>query len=255
MPSTFGPTSREGFFEIVDRDPQDVEDGFRRWHAEPRRGVAIDEGLRLARRARRGLPRVGRAVFAPVDRRLDERALVRSRRLVWRSWYVHEIGASLDIEGYLVTDCGRYYPLTFLCGGHFAAVSKYSWDSGDLFCPPAWRQFVLPTDAFTPEVAEEGLRRWYMDRFEWRRGHWSVREGRLPELVSDISWIWPEDEDLYARARQQAADANDLIFAPSGERTASLRRRFGLSGSPTAYVSEATLAAGAERGQRCRRRS
>lgn len=237
---------------MVERDPQEVEGDFRCWHAEPRRGVVIDEGARLVRRARRQLPRAGRMLRAPVDRRLDERALSRSRRLVWKSWHVHEIGASFDVEGYLVTDCGRRYPLSFLCSGYFAAVSKFSWEDGSLLSPLLRPQFVLPTEVLTPEVAEEGLRRWYMDRFEWRRGHWSICEG-LPELVSEIAWSWPEDDEDYALARQRAADANDLIFAPSTERAARLRRRFGLGESPTAYVSEATLCAGQERAERSRR--
>jgi len=83
-----------------------------------------------------------------------------------------------------------------------------------------WNRWVVaPAEALTEEVIRDTILRWYQDRFEFVRGHWSQVEDTLPELIIDSS-IWESDEDRAERLAyiaEVSSDPEDENAEPAAE--------------------------------------
>jgi hypothetical protein len=188
--------------ELVERD----EDGYlrisptpdllRTWYlALPWYGLAANRFiLALHRTGRRdwGVRRQIRShLTLPVHSWRGRRALAQARVLVYTSPYVHDPKREHEIEGYFDLPGGLHYGLTIHSLRSGTDAARLEWETGSIHrleTYPWTDDVVVPTRSLEPDQVEEVLRRWYVESFRWKWGHWSNREGRLPEFRVALTW-------------------------------------------------------------------
>jgi hypothetical protein len=64
---------------------------------------------------------------------------------------------------------------------------------------------VVPGDTITPELLEEGVKKWYIKRFKWHQGHWTHKEEVLPQFIFDVEWDEFKGEENWTDEERQNA--------------------------------------------------
>lgn len=233
----FGEPDEDGLMELhmPSEEVHDAEE--ERWHREPRRGRALSAVISALQRFE-PLALVRRPGDA-LERRRGERELASARKLEWNPYHYCTNGQTDHIDAHLVLPSGRHYALDVSTAAFHAYWVREGWQSGGVYRTgqdtdqrDGVATAVVPTETLTPALVREAIERWYMDKYQYAQGHWSVLERKLPELVVDESgWSWPDDpyeRELAEQAAARAEDTAGLLKAESevDERTA---RRYGRS--------------------------
>jgi hypothetical protein len=129
-----------------------------------------------------------------------KRALASARTLRYTSIYVHPMRGCTDIDGYF--DFGRRstFSLSLVAAGILDSEALRAWQEGDPLTDDGLRgllggrHILIPGDEVTPELAADALQRWYKNRFEYKRRHWTHPTGAQPTIVLDLKW---EDADSW----------------------------------------------------------
>ena len=53
-------------------------------------------------------------------------------------------------------------------------------------------EILVPFRVLTDELVVEAIRKWYFSLVEWKHGHWTYAEKKLPEFTSSLVWMHPE---------------------------------------------------------------
>jgi hypothetical protein len=224
-----------------------------RWHRESRRGRALSAAVDALKRVEPS--EIANRLKSPLERRLLERELSSARRLEWRSRHFCTIGDTDHVDGYLVLPSGRHYDLDVSTAAYYESWVREGWLRGGVYREgpgtnhsPGVATAVVPVETLTPAVVLEAIERWYLDRFEYVQGHWSLLERRLPEFeVEDSFWSRPDDPRERELAEQAAERAErDLKrIKPQSETEERMARRYGRrhkdSGAGEAADEQATL--------------
>jgi hypothetical protein len=143
--------------------------------------------------------------------RVVEHELAAQRTIRYVSYHTIYQGVDVHIDGRIELPSGAHFMLDFSCIGDVALWADEDWSrhnvaTGDIaYGQGASRNILLPTQTLFEAAVVEGLIRWYMDRYEFERGHWSVIEQTLPTFDLDVGFFWPEDPDQRRQAQAQVA--------------------------------------------------
>lgn len=232
-----GPNER-GLYTFREQPEEEQEASFRHYHEQPLLGHILDEGFRYLNilSGYVGDPdRLLRRVSWPLRRLLLENELADARTIRWESWHKGTPGEITHLDGYVLLPSGERFPLDIQALGEQEVWARESWQDGGVMIRGRGARtvetVVCPVEALTPAVVEQAVRRWYMERFEWRRGHWAVVERRLPHFEVETSfWEQPEDPQERARYKRKAAKIDTTVAKlPRSEWSARLERRYGLT--------------------------
>ena len=161
----------------------------------------------------------GPRAFLPtrIKQVLVEREICATKKLVYRSSYIHVRGEEDFVEGYFALNKGSY-DLTIIAAGSVACEVEEAWACGNIFCGGV-EALIVPGDAVDDEIIAEAIRRWYISKIEWKRSLWT-RDGRcrLPEIVVDLAWQEAGEQNLPDR---------DLLCERYGQERHERFRRFG----------------------------
>jgi hypothetical protein len=184
------------YFTIKKRSAAEQEEQVKAWHAEDWRADAAEK-----------IARIPDAITSTVDslrffaeRKLAEKKLEQATTLTYRSSYVHAIGETSDVEGYFDLD-GATYSLTVVAmGGLSNKYVENAWNEGELIhggnnLLGGENTVYVPGDSLNDALVEEALLRWYEDRFEYHRRHWTHLTSRKVTIKVDLAW--EKAEDLY----------------------------------------------------------
>lgn len=201
-----------------------------RWHADPKAAQIVEQALRLPLAAERAVEGVrGRIV-----RRRLVRELKQARAIVFDSMYVHVLGETAEVEGFLQApwwsrDEGIW--LTITTPEMVRLQAESAWGDGEVLVEEAGsrafeHRVIVPAATLSPKLVEQALERWYMASFEWERGHWAVAERTLPKFLTRLHWQQPETEAEQTEAAARIAEAEAAVAAieewPSAGRTRAL---------------------------------
>jgi hypothetical protein len=145
--------------------------------------------------------------------------LANTRLIRYVSYHSVYSGESAHIDGRIVLPSGAKFDLDFSCVGGLRNWSLKEWElgvvvTGDIaYGDFAERTILIPTRTLFEDVVREALIRWYMQRFEYERGHWAVREHALPEFVLDIGFFKHEDKNRQRSCRKRVAKDKKLLRA------------------------------------------
>jgi hypothetical protein len=197
-----------GFSTLCRRDQAEYQLAWRAWHEEGWRG-SLAENLSRAHLVLRDWLSDVRGML---ELMYVAHILAHARRLRFTSHYILEVETT-SVEGYFDFGGNIVFPLTILAPSAMKSYSDFEWEGGGVVTSKSTLIFgredwvVAPTDELSDEVVRETILRWYKERFEWKRGHWSQRDGFLPDLIIDLHWEteaerakrlheWGEDDDL-----------------------------------------------------------
>jgi hypothetical protein len=224
------PNGRGGRFVSPSTDEWTQE--MDRWHADPAAARALEQLLRVPYLAEG----VGRSLRSFVNGRRLERDLKQARVIVFDSHYLHVLGETPEVEGFLQAPWwGREHGiwLTITTPEMVRLQAESAWGDGEVWAQrQGERSFehriVVPVETLSPAIVHDALERWYMQRFEWERGHWAVAERRLPKFLLRLDWQeLPSDEPERAQqAAERLARAEAALAAieewPAADRTRAL---------------------------------
>jgi hypothetical protein len=159
------------------------------WHAEDWRADAADFLVRLPGRTIDLASRARSAIRA----RESARLLSRARTLRYTSPYIHATRACADVEGYFDLDSRRAFALQIVAAGTLPGYALGEWENGAfvsdetnlLGLAPC---IYVPSDTVTPELVREAIARWYCQRFEFDRRHWTHLTGQAPKIEVHLQW-------------------------------------------------------------------
>lgn len=232
-----GPDER-GLYTLRPQTEEEQEASFRHFHEQPLLSHVIDEGFRYLRIASDYIENPDRFVSRlswPVRRRVLERELAQTRNIRWRSWHKATPGETAQIDGYVLLPSGARFALDVRALAEQAVWAVESWHDGGVTIERrdsgSVETILCPVDALTPAVVEQAVRRWYMERFEWHRGHWAIIERRLPEFdVDNTFWEWPADTAERVGCEATVAEIDrDLAGLELSDFGRRLQRHYGLS--------------------------
>ena len=211
-PFVMGSEDEDGTFGIA-RLPDDEHRRQRlAWHAEGWRG---DLANSLAYGPHRTLERLRWKLDAPAEklrRHRARRALASQRTLHYTCYYIPTRDTN-HIEGYFDFGSYRHFQLDIYTPTAMKTYTDFEWEHRELVSSEnslvfgSGRWIVAPSETLTEDVLRETLLRWYEERFEYERGHWSQVEETLPEIVLDIEW--ESDEERAERETYLAEVAAD----------------------------------------------
>lgn len=146
----------------------------------------------------RGRWNEGPRAFLPntIQQKLMEQELNKVKKLTYVSPYVLIEGDETDVEGYLELQNG-YYALDIATPATVDIEAKELWDCGEISQTPIFwgnRTLIVPGKALNEELIIEAIKRWYMERIEWRRSWWR-REQKLPKITLHLHWEANKEPD------------------------------------------------------------
>lgn len=198
MPDPSGVSFSEhssGNLEMNWMSETETEANFSAWHQQPRRAHLIHEALRRLAIAERGVSDwvydaktfsfredqlSGLLDLLPGGRKLNSaiarRRLSEARLLTVDSFYIHSPESS-EFEGFIDLGQGVYFPV------HFASRNLVSeiLDSDTSVSLPE-EIVYLNYDYLTPEIIEQAISGWYLERHRYRPGHWTQPGDRAPRV-------------------------------------------------------------------------
>ena len=193
--------------QMVRVPEEERQANFRTWHEEGRRGKLASEISRGVHKVGYGLSyggHLGDRLSYPVRRRLFWHELATARTITWNAWHYSLAGQTTEIDGRLVLPNGRDWSFDITTNNDqtFWIDEDYRNDGGagreDRYasgCPTA----LVAATSLTPALLLVALRGWYVQRFEWERGHWAVLERTLPEFKIDAAWENTKKSECYTK--------------------------------------------------------
>jgi len=183
-----------------------------RWHQEGRRGRWASECARAIHIVGYNL-KYGSTVkkmLWPLRKKRLWAELDNSQEIRWVAWHYAVSGETTHIDGRLVLPSGRELGFDISCIGNDIHWAREAWQQGTSYsdhteswgCPAA----ILPTKVLTPALLRTALRAWYVSRYQYRQGHWSNLQSRLPEFIIDDYWE-SEESSLRAQYKKEAEEA------------------------------------------------
>lgn len=216
--------------------PHGGEDQFQEWHGEDRRADLARELATAPSRTRA----LARQAAERVSERLiswrADRSLADARQLAFRAQAPHEIGHTWQVDGRLEAPDGTGMTLWVVALGGIERQSVQAWHHGRVLpghLGPG-QTLVVPTALLCDEILIEAIQRWYMTRFEYRRGHWGVRERRLPQLTVEVNWVLPaggDEEELRGRELDSLMELDRTPPWFAADPRLRTHHRFGQDGS------------------------
>jgi hypothetical protein len=184
---------------VADLEPGDVQRRRTAWDAEDWRA---DIALALARLPI-SITLLKDTALGEVEVARGKRALASARTLRYTSTSVIPTRGCTDIDGYFDLGPGRTFHLSLVATGAVNDEALRAWEDGELLDDDGLenllggRHILIPGDEVTPELAAEALGRWYQDRFESKRRHWTHQTATEPTIVLDLNWAdSPLDADM-----------------------------------------------------------
>ena len=170
-----------------------------RWHEEGWRGEMASRISRYKYLPRRLHDKIG-FVEDRYSAYRAEHLLKNARSLHFTSHYLHNPHGEQGVEGYFDFGGEITYSLTVYARSAMDKYASFEWERGDIVTSDNSlvfgnyeRWLVVDADELNEDNIREGILRWYQDKFDFVRGHWSQVEGKLPELTLSLGWGTPED--------------------------------------------------------------
>lgn len=185
---------KDGYFKL--KKGKKLERDFIAWHRE---GIRAKLASGIARFTHRIGPRsisryLGDAV-GTIRMRWSIYRLREARRLVYKSVYVHDKD-TVESEGWIEFP-GGFLTVVIRATGYTRHEVDYvqeEWDRGRVTPGIAgltghdYVTLVVPGERVTPDLVRNALQRWYLDRYRYHRGHWTVLEQAEPEVKIAFGW-------------------------------------------------------------------
>jgi hypothetical protein len=184
---------KDDFLEAEDGSvqfaPLSTEERLAQFHDQPGREYWSRRVFRVVRR--RVHRRYSREDFLrPLVKYHGDKGLAQARVICFRAETVGVKGLSGWMDGYLFSP-GQNWSVALYLQTEFSLSHDlaFSWKRGQLEVQ-SWSEnsILIPGKGLTPELVEEGVRRWYAHRFQWKYGHWTRGLSNLPEFRFDCEW-------------------------------------------------------------------
>lgn len=180
---------------------------FRWYHNYPLRGRISERTFHFLHRClykvryegRNGFP------FKKLAQFRSYRALSRARKITFKNWTT-PTESSTWMDGWISFDGDQGgLTLDFASMGHVRDSYKETLThEGVVTFASAFNYgalgevtIITPGEYLTPQDVEEGLRKWYLAKYKWKRGHWTGRTGQEPEWVVDVEW--KTDQEIWGK--------------------------------------------------------
>lgn len=187
-PSGFKLVPKANHFEFELVDPEQVAKESKLFHAEGKRAQFAHKANQIS--GQRALAFVQREI----KHKKSSKELAQARTLEFTSHYIHH-HKETSLDGHFKLKHNFY--LEIISAKAYQELAEEEWnfkpecehlvtDKNNIY---ARRDYVIvPFDVIDESIALEAIKRWYKQRFEDQKGHWSNQENRLPEIIINLAW-------------------------------------------------------------------
>lgn len=188
----------------------EIRPDFIAWHREGWRAKFAELLVHFPHRFKSKIRDVARDVYYSLRCKRSWRALKNARALSYHTIYVHAADA-VESEGWIKFKGGEL-TLVVTCTGAYkfkADAIRWDWEHSYIadhdYPNPAQINLWVPADHLTPELVTTAIKRWYVEHYQFHRGHWTVLEDSTPEVTIAFEWLKKTEAQLIAEEQERFA--------------------------------------------------